>query len=380
MKPLVVLGATGSIGRQTLAVADHLGCKVVGVAARRGSEQLLEIARTRPEVLVAVAAPTNSEREIFEAALGARARFGPESLVEMASTSGTIVVNGIVGAVGLPVSVAALEAGNRLALANKESLVAGGPVVAAALERGGGELIPVDSEHSALHQCLVGEDPAGVRRVVLTASGGPFRGMSVGQLAEVTVEQALDHPTWKMGPRITVDSATLMNKAFEVIEAHYLFGLSYDAIDVVVHPQSIIHALIEFVDGSLKAHLGDPDMRVPIQYALTGPGRAPGLADPFTLAGRDLSFEAPDLDAFPCLRLGYEAGRVGGSATTTLNAADEIAVHAFLDRKIGFSSIPIVVERTLEAVGVSALTTVDDVMAVDRESRAVATGYLGSSC
>jgi 1-deoxy-D-xylulose-5-phosphate reductoisomerase len=171
-----------------------------------------------------------------------------------------------------------------------------------------------------------------------------------------------------------------MNKAFEVIEAHYLFGLGYDAIDVVVHPQSIVHALVEFVDGSLKAHLGDPDMRVPIQYALTAPGRAPGPADTFTLAGRDLTFESPDLDAFPCLRLGYEAGRAGGSATTTLNAADEIAVHAFLDRKVGFSSIPIVVERTLEAVGVSALTTVDEVMAVDRESRAVATEYLGSSC
>jgi 1-deoxy-D-xylulose-5-phosphate reductoisomerase len=204
--------------------------------------------------------------------------------------------------------------------------------------------------------------------------------MSVGQLAEVTVEQALEHPTWKMGPRITIDSATLMNKAFEVIEAHYLFGLGYDVIDVIVHPQSIIHALVEFVDGSLKAHLGDPDMRVPIQYALTAPGRAPGPAAPFTLAGRDLTFESPDLDAFPCLRLGYKAGREGGSATTTLNAADEIAVHAFLDRKIGFSSIPIVVERTLEAVGVSALTTVDEVMAVDRESRAVATEYLGSSC
>ena len=382
MKPLVVLGATGSIGRQTLAVADHLGCEVMGVAARQGSEELLQIARARPDAVVAVAAPTNTERERFDAELGGRARFGPESLVEMATMSGTIVVNGIVGAVGLPVSVAALEAGNRLALANKESLVAGGPVVTAALERGGCELIPVDSEHSALQQCLVGEDRAGVRRVVLTASGGPFRGMSAGQLAEVTVEEALDHPTWKMGRRITIDSATLMNKAFEVIEAHYLFGCGYDAIDVVVHPQSIIHALVEFVDGSLKAHLGDPDMRIPIQYALSGPGpgRAPGLADPFTMAGRELTFASPDLDVFPCLRLGYEAGRAGGSATTTLNAADEIAVHAFLDRKIGFSSIPIVVERTLEAVGVSALTTVDDVMAVDRESRAVATGYLGASC
>jgi 1-deoxy-D-xylulose-5-phosphate reductoisomerase len=380
VKPVVVLGATGSVGRQTLAVADHLGYEVVGVAARRGSEELLEIARSRPDARVGVAAPTKSERERFESELGARAGFGPESLVEMASTTGTIVVNGIVGSVGLPLSVAALEAGNRLALANKESLVAGGPVVAAALQRGGGELVPVDSEHSALQQCLVGEDRAGVRRVILTASGGPFRGMSAEQLEAVTVEQALDHPTWRMGPRITIDSATLMNKAFEVIEAHYLFGFGYDQIDVVVLPQSIVHALVEFADGSVKGHLGDPDMRIPIQYALAGPGRAGGLAEPFNLAGRDLTFELPDLDAFRCLRLGYEAGRAGGSATTTLNAADEIAVHAFLDRKIGFSSIPTVVERTLETVGVSPLTTVDEVLAVDLEARAVATGYLGSSC
>lgn len=380
MKPVVVLGVTGSIGRQTLAVADHLGIEVVGVAARRGSDDLLEIARARPDAVVGVAAPTRTERERFEAELGSRVRFGPESLVEMASISGVTVVNGIVGSVGLPVSVAALEAGNRLALANKESLVAGGPVVAAALARGGGELVPVDSEHSALQQCLVGEEKSAVRRVVLTASGGPFRGMSAEQLEQVTVEQALNHPTWKMGPRITIDSATLMNKAFEVIEAHYLFGFEYDSIDVVVHPQSIVHAIVEFADGSLKAHLGNPDMRIPIQYALTGSGRVPGLADPFTLAGRQLSFEPPDFDAFPCLRLGYEAGQAGGSAPTTLNAADEIAVHAFLDRKIGFSSIPIVVERTLTEVGVRPLTTVDDVLAVDREARAVATGYLGSSC
>lgn len=380
MKPVVVLGATGSVGRQALSVADHLGMEVAAVAARRGSEELLEIALARPDAVVGVVAPTKAEREHFESTLGARARFGPESLVELASMGGSVVVNGIVGSAGLPASVAALDAGNRLALANKESLVAGGPLVAAALERGGGELIPVDSEHSALYQCLVGEDKSAVRRIVLTASGGPFRGMTGDQLEAVTVEEALAHPTWKMGPRITIDSATLMNKAFEVIEAHFLFGFAYDSIDVVVHPESIVHALVEFSDGSLKAHLGEPDMHIPIQYALTEPERRPGLAGPFSLVGRDLTFESPDRDAFPCLGLGYEAGRLGGSAPTVLNAADEVAVHSFLDGKIGFSSISVVVERTLADVEVRSLETLDDVRAIDREARSVATAHLGASC
>ena len=380
MRPVVVLGATGSIGRQALEVADHLAIPVVGVGARRGSEDLMTIARDHPDARIGVAAPTGAERERFEAELGERVAFGPESLIEMAASTGATVLNGVVGSAGLSASVAALEAGNRLALANKESLVAGGPVVLQALERGGGELVPVDSEHSALHQCLVGEREDEVRRVVLTASGGPFRGLSAEQLERVTVEQALDHPTWKMGPRITIDSATLMNKAFEVIEAHFLFGFSYGRIDVVVHPESVVHALVEFVDGSLKAHLGEPDMRIPIQYALTGPTRSLGLADPFALAGRRLTFEPPDTTAFPCLGLGYEAGRQGGSAPAVLNAADEIAVHAFLDRKIGFSSIPVVVERTLADVEVRPLESVEDVMAADREARAIASGHLGASC
>jgi len=380
VKRLVVLGATGSIGRQTLAVADHLGMEVAAVAARRGSEELLAIAAERPDAVIGVTAPTEAERERFSATLGGRVRFGPEVLVEQAALPGAVVMNAVVGSAGLAASVAALDAGNRLALANKESLVAGGPVVAAALARGGGELVPVDSEHSALHQCLIGEDRAAVRRVVLTASGGPFRGMPTELLESVAVEAALEHPTWQMGPRITIDSATLMNKAFEVIEAHHLFGFGYDAVDVVVHPESIVHALVEFVDGSLKAHLGEPDMRVPIQYALTEPGRRPALAAPFSLVGKALTFEPPDLEAFPCLRLGYEAGRIGGSAPTTLNAADEIAVRAFLDRKIGFASIPVVVERTLADVAVRALESIEDVLAVDREARAVATGHLGVSC
>jgi 1-deoxy-D-xylulose-5-phosphate reductoisomerase len=273
-----------------------------------------------------------------------------------------------------------VEAGNRLALANKESMVAGGPVIAAALRSGGGEIIPVDSEHGALFQLLADHDRAAVRRLVLTASGGPFRGMSAEAVATVTPEQALRHPTWRMGPRITIDSASLMNKALEVIEAHYLFGYSYDVIEVVVHPQSIVHAMVELADGSLFAHLGEPDMRIPLRHAITHPVRGTRTAPPFPLAGLTLTFESPDLDVFPALRLGYEAGRAGGSAPAVLNAADEIAVHAFLTGRIGFSAIPVVVERTLHDVAVRPVSTVEDVFAADEEARSVAAGHLGDSC
>ena len=361
-------------------MSARLAVPVTALAARRGSEGLLTLAAAHPGARIGVAAPTPGEQERFASQLGDRVSFGPGALEELASTPGTVVVNGIVGSAGLPASVAALEAGNRLALANKESLVAGGPVVLDALARGGGELIPVDSEHSALAQSLLGESAAAVRRLILSASGGPFRGRSADELAEVTVAEALDHPTWAMGPRITVDSATLMNKAFEVIEAHYLFGIGYDRIDVVVHPQSIVHSLVEFVDGSLKAQLGEPDMRVPIQWAITHPERAEGVLEPFSLAGRDLTFEAPDPGAFPCLRLGYEAGRMGGSAPAVLNAADEIAVGAFLEHRIGFGSIPAVVERTLGTVEHREVETVADVLAVDAEARAAASAAIGGSC
>ena len=380
MRPLVVLGATGSIGRQTLDVASRLGIDVAAVAARSPGDALAQIAADHPGARVGIAGAPPSEAKQLRSEMGDRVVFGSDGIVELASTPGTIVVNGIVGVAGLPASVAALEAGNRLALANKESLVAGGEVVLSARDRGGGELVPVDSEHSAIHQCLMGEDPDVVRRIVLSASGGPFRGMDREALAGVTVEQALDHPTWDMGPRITVDSATLMNKAFEVVEAHHLFGLGYDRIDVVVHPQSVVHSLVEFVDGSLKAHLGEPDMRVPIQFAITDPKRSPGPLEPFTLAGRSLTFEAPDTDAFPCLALGYEAGRRGGSAPAVLNAADEVAVQAFLERRIGFAAIAEVVERTLEAVERTEPATVDEVLEADREARGVARSLIGGMC
>ncbi len=369
LNPLVVLGATGSIGRQTLEVADGLGTPVIAVAARRASRDLLEIAGRYRDAVVCVTDPGEGE-DRFRTELGSRIRFGPGALTEVAATPGCTVVNGVVGAAGLRSSLAALYAGNRLALANKESLVAGGSLVKNALSEGGGEMIPIDSEHAAILQCLLGEPRSSVERLILTASGGPFRGMRLEQLEGVTPEQALDHPTWSMGPRITIDSATLMNKAFEVIEAHHLFDIDYDAISVMVHPQSLVHSFVEFVDGAVKAEIGFPDMKKPIQYAITAPGRIATSHRPFSLAGRDLSFEEPDRDVFPCLELGYDAGRTGGTATAVLNAADEVAVAAFLEGRIGFTAIPEVVSTVLERHTPSEPHRVEDVEAADAEARA----------
>ncbi len=378
LKPLVVLGATGSIGSQTFEVAGVLGLDIAAIAARRGSDELFELTRRYPGARVVVAAPTPSEKERF-AQLGDRVAFGPDAVASAAGVSGQIVVNGIVGSAGLAPTIAALEAGNRVALANKESLVAGGPIVQAAAKTPGAELIPVDSEHSALAQLLAADD-RGVARVILTASGGPFRGRAAADLDAVTPRDALSHPTWEMGRRISVDSATLMNKGFEVIEAHFLFGLDYDAIDVVVHPQSIVHAMVEYVDGSLTAHMGHPDMRMPIQAALTWPERSAMTWSPLGVPGLTLGFEAPDRAAFPCLDLAYAAGRMGGSAPAVLNAADEIAVEAFLAERIGFGSIPVVVSTTLEKAEHRPLTGVDDVLAADADARAIAWDVIGTSC
>ena len=375
-RPLVVLGATGSIGTQTLEVAANLGLEVVAVCARNPSPALAAIAARFPDSTVVVTGGSSGERKRFSEELGGRASFGSAALEEIAATQGAIVVNGIVGAAGLRATVAALEAGNRVALANKESLVAGGPVVKAVLDSNDSELIPVDSEHSALFQCLAGEPAEGVARVLLTASGGPFRGRDLGSLADVTPEEALAHPTWDMGPRISIDSATMFNKGLEVIEAHYLFGLAYDRIDVVVHPQSILHSAVEFVDGSWKGHFGHPDMRIPIQFALTTPSRAPSPAKPFGLAGLSLGFEELDRKAFPALDIAYAAGREGGSSPAVMNAADEVAVEAFLNRRLGFLGIAEVVERTIEAVPHQQLATVDEVLSVDAEARSVAAGMV----
>lgn len=372
MKPVVVLGATGSIGRQALQVADQLGIPVSGVAAR-GSEysisRLFYLAGRYPQATVTATDPTAESHRHLLRLLGSRYRPGYEGVLDLAMTPGATVVNGIVGADGLRASAAALLAGNRLALANKESLVAGGELITRAAQTEGAELIPVDSEHSALFQCLQGERMPEVEKMILTASGGPFRGMDAEQLAEVTPQQALEHPTWQMGKRITIDSATLVNKGLEVIEAHHLFGVDYERIEVVVHPESIVHSMVEFVDGSLKAHLGRPDMRIPIQYALTFPERAPSSARPFDPAASPLSFQPPDRGAFPALDLAYQAGREGGTAPAVFNAADEVAVEAFLSSRIRFPEVTEVIAETLEDHSRQDLETVEQVLEVDRQAR-----------
>lgn len=377
---LVILGATGSIGTQTFDVARQLGVPVLAIAARAGSDELHSLANAWPDARVAVASPTAGERIRFEESFGNRATFGQEAVLDVATTSGATVMNGIVGSVGLAASVAALDAGNRLGLANKESLVAGGPVVLAAQKRTGAEIIPVDSEHSAIFQCLKGERPEDVARIVLTASGGPFLGRTRSDLQAVTPAEALAHPTWDMGKRISIDSATLVNKGLEVIEAHFLFGIPFDRIDVVVHPQSIVHSLVEFVDGSSKAHVGAPDMRVPIQYAVTYPERAVGALPPFTLAGKNLAFLEPDRTTFPALDLAYHVGALGGSAPAVFNAADEIAVEAFLQGRLSFLGIVDLVERTVSKVSQVELVTVEDVLSVDAEARRVAAQLLSGAC
>jgi len=368
---VVVLGSTGSIGTQTLDVASAHGFEVVAIGARRPSDALANQSARFPGAAVVVAGGSADDRATFSAKVGRDVRFGDESILEIAASPDSVVINGIVGAAGLAATLSALEAGNRVGLANKESLVAGGPLVAEALARGG-ELIPVDSEHSALYQCLLGESTENVARLVLTASGGPFRGWARERLGSVTPEQALQHPTWDMGRRVTIDSATLFNKGLEVIEAHFLFGFGYGEIDVIVHPQSILHSIVEFIDGSWKGHLGQTDMRIPIQYAITAPDRATGMPDPFSLRDISLDFEEPDREAFPALDIAYAAGRKGGSAPAALNAADEIAVAAFLDGRIGFLDIAEIVEETVGGVPWRTISHLSDVAEVDGEARAFA--------
>ena len=355
------------MGRQTLEVAERLGLVVGGLAARRAGEKLAELADRYEHAAVVAVEPDQAGHARYRDRFGDRYGWGTAAMVELAGRPGCTVVNGIVGAAGLEASITALEAGNRLALANKESLVVGGPLVMAAARHG--ELIPVDSEHSALFQCLQGEQVAEVARLLLTASGGPFRGRDAAGLADVGVDEALAHPTWRMGPRITIDSATLVNKGLEVIEAHYLFGLPFDLVDVVVHPQSIVHSLVEFVDGSLKAHLGATDMRIPIQYALTYPARAEGTLPPFDLTRAALNFEPVDREAFPALDLAFAAGRGGGTLPAAFNAADEIAVEAFLRERIGFLDIAGVISDVLETHDVAEVTSTEVVRQADLEAR-----------
>jgi len=372
---VAVAGSTGSIGTQTIDVvrAEPDRFEIVALGAWSSADALVRQARELHPKLVVVGDEHCAANVHDGVPAGTEVRSGEAALADLGAVA-DVCVNGVVGFAGLRVTLAALTAGRRLALANKESLIAGGPVVRSALSGpGAGHIVPVDSEHCAVHQCLAANasgDPSRVARIVLTASGGPFRGRSRAELTDVTVDDALAHPTWSMGPKITVDSSTLMNKGLEVIEAHELFGVDYDAIDVVVHPQSIVHSMVEMTDGSTIAQLSNPDMRLPIGYALAWPDR---IATPFGRidwsACDRLDFHAPDRDAFPCLGLAYEAGRQGETAPAVLNAANEEAVAAFLARRIRWIAIPDVLNAVLARHDGGRADGVDAVIAADRRGR-----------
>jgi 1-deoxy-D-xylulose-5-phosphate reductoisomerase len=386
MKQISILGSTGSIGRQTLdVVARHPGLfRVVAMAAGTSMETLAEQVRAvRPELVsVADGARAADLKARLSSLNGARPEIliGAEGLDAVAThPSADIVISAAVGVVGLPATYAAIRQGKAVALANKEVLVAAGELVMAAARKAGVALLPVDSEHNAIHQCLRAGAPKEVRRLVLTASGGPFRTTPAAQLKHVTPEQALAHPNWRMGQRITIDSATLMNKGFEVIEARWLFGMGMDRIDVVIHPQSIVHSMVEYVDGSVLAQLGPPDMRLPIQYALTYPDRVPSEGARLDWSRIEkLEFTQPEPGKFPCLDLAREATRRGGAAPCALNAADETAVAAFLAGRIPFIGIARVVASVLEKTSSAALGSIDDVLAADREARRLAEGFVAA--
>jgi len=378
-----LLGSTGSIGTQTLDVVERFSDQfsIVALGAGRCSTALLDqIARHRPEVVV-VATPEAADEVRAALSDAPEILVGAEGL-EVAAGLGDVALNAVVGFAGLPVTLAALRAGKRLALANKESLIAAAPVVAEVRRTPGAEIVPVDSEHCAIHQCLAGiraERRADeVRRLLVTASGGPFRQSTVEELSRVTIDDALAHPTWTMGPKITIDSSTLMNKGLEVIEAHALFGIGFDAIDVVIHPQSIVHSMVELVDGSTIAQLSRPDMRLPIAYALGYPDRLDASFGALDFASPvHLEFEPPDLERFPCLGLAYEAGRTGGAAPAWLSAANEVAVEAFLEGRIRWQGIAAVVAETLDRYEADPLDSVESVLEADRRARDITTAVIG---
>jgi len=386
MKTVSILGSTGSIGLSTLSVIDSFPDKfvVAGLAAGRDIERLArQISKYRPRLV-----SLSDESKIPELRERLRAAgveklpeiaYGDEGLVAVSCLDGVdIVISATVGAVGFLPTYRALAMGRRVCLANKETLVMAGELMTRAARESGAELLPVDSEHNALHQCMRGERVGEVKRLILTASGGPFRQTSLEKMCEANVEEALAHPTWQMGSKITIDSATLMNKGLEVIEAGWLFGFSADRISVTVHPQSIVHSMIEMVDGSIIAQLGVTDMRLMIQYALTYPDRLPTELAPL---GWDklsrLEFFEPDLVRFPCLRLAYEAMREGGTMPAALSAANEVAVAAFLNREIKFMDIPVIIERTMEAHSTQPCESIEAVLEADRWARSRAQQRLG---
>ena len=372
MRTVSLMGSTGSVGTQALDVIrrEPDRFRVYALSAHHSTAELAAQAAEFGPAVVVIGDRSCYDEVRGAIASGTKVLVGEEGMAD-AARGGDVVLNAVVGFAGLPVTMAALEAGKLLALANKESLIAGAPVVQKARRTPGAEIVPVDSEHCALHQCLASvQGTSDVARLLLTASGGPFRGWPAERLGSVTVADALAHPTWSMGPKITIDSSTLMNKGLEVIEAHELFGVDYDRIDIVVHPQSVVHSMVELRDGSTLAQLSDPDMRLPIGYALGWPDRAPA---PFGALDwsqpRSLTFEPPDRSVFRCIGLAYEAGRQGGSAPAWLSAANEVAVSAFLNGALGWVGIADVVEETLNAWVDDPVDQVEGVLAADAEAR-----------
>jgi 1-deoxy-D-xylulose-5-phosphate reductoisomerase len=378
---VAIMGSTGSIGTQTLEIIqDHPDkFEVVALGAAKSVELLVEQATKHKPQVVAISDPSLEKELRQKLPSQIDVISGPEALGNASSMS-DVVINGVVGFAGLPITLSALKAGKRLGLANKESLIAAGPLIQNFRSTEGAELIPVDSEHCAIHQCLgLNSTQENVKRIVLTASGGPFRGFSAEQLLSVSIEDALSHPTWNMGPKVTVDSSTLMNKGLEVIEAHELFGISYEDIDVVIHPQSIVHSMVTFSDGATLAQMSNPDMRLCIAYALTYPDR---INNPFGEIDWsqiiDLNFEPPDQLAFPCLNIAYEAGKQKGTAPAWLNAANEEAVSAFLSGQLPWKGIPEVISATLQQWSGENVDSIETVLKADSDARLIASKLIKS--
>jgi 1-deoxy-D-xylulose-5-phosphate reductoisomerase len=379
MRSIAILGSTGSIGCNTLKVAEHLAdVNIVAMAAGRNIELFADQVRIyKPELVSCI---DEQSADVLRGLLTDSSDHIPEilcgedGLIAVAThPSIDTVVSATVGAVGFVPTLRAIEAGKKIALANKETLVMAGELMTAAARKSGSEILPVDSEHNAIHQCLRGEKMPEVERLILTASGGPFRTRSRDEISNSTVEEALNHPNWSMGRKITIDSATLMNKGLEVIEARWLFGFDADRISVIVHPQSVIHSMVELVDGSVIAQMGVTDMRHPIQYALTYPGRQKGPLNSLDLAAvSQLTFEEPDFEKFPCLALAYEALRTGGTMPAVLNAANEVAVEAFLEKRIGFYDISRIIEAAMKNHEVRGAGDLSTILAADSEAREVA--------
>ncbi|MCP4727535.1 MAG: 1-deoxy-D-xylulose-5-phosphate reductoisomerase [bacterium] len=374
-KKVIILGSTGSIGKNALKIIEHLkdDIEIVAIAANNSIDDLIsQVSQFRPKAACifdekhhdVLSSNVNSKCRVFSG------RNGLRELVR--EHEADIVVNSIVGAAGLLPTLDSIDTGKSVALANKESLVVAGELVMAEAEKKNVEIFPVDSEHSAIWQCMLGEERSSIKNIILTASGGPFLDREVETFEKITVEEALDHPNWDMGKKITIDSATLMNKGFEYIETHWLFGVPGEQIRIMIHPQSIVHSMVEFEDGSIKAQIGIPDMRVPIQFALTYPERKPGTVDNTSLfKGMQLSFKEPDLDRYPCLRLSIEALEVSGTVPAVLNAANEMAVNSFLDYEIKFTDIPEIIEKIINKHNVIRNPVLEDYLEVDRWARDV---------